>query len=209
MCFLLVIFSLHKQRKVTRSPKGRESLGIGFSCCCCCCQSQSQSQSKVQVQVQSFRPPSVREHTFLCLCKERWPKESTPCLRAFRAARSRFTPLPGFFDDTSLYRRKTTCVLHVAPCGVLSVSSVAAEGDPVDQRPEPRPEPRPKPKLPLPSPPLACGKGRGLKQQQGASLLSQCLNATSPGSDQTARTVRCGSHHRSPTTFRCAARTDS
>ena len=79
-------------------------------------------------QVQSFRPPSARERTFLCLCKERWPKESTPCLRAFRATRSRSTPLPGFFDDTSLYRRKTTCVLHVAPCGVLSVSSVAAEG---------------------------------------------------------------------------------
>ncbi|WP_152984430.1 hypothetical protein [Stenotrophomonas terrae] len=44
------------------------------------------------------------------------------------ATRRGSTPPSGFFDDTSLYRRKTTCVLHVAPFGVLSAGSVATEG---------------------------------------------------------------------------------
>ena len=88
----------------------------------------------IKIKIQGFRPPAACERTFLCLCKERWPKESTPCLRAHVAMRRGSTPLAGFFDDTSLYRRKTTCVLHVAPYGVLSASSVAAEGDPVGQK---------------------------------------------------------------------------
>ncbi len=68
-----------------------------------------------------------RAHLSL-LCKERWPKESTPSLRAFRAARYRSTPLAGFSDGTSMSPRKTTHIPVRRPCGVLSASSVAAEG---------------------------------------------------------------------------------
>ncbi len=63
--FLLVIFSLHKQRKVTRSPKGRES--PGFSCCC-----QSQSKCRAFARLRRASAP------FFACAKKGGPKKAHP-----------------------------------------------------------------------------------------------------------------------------------
>ncbi len=136
-----------------------------------------------QEQEQRLSLPFGERVTFLCLCKEKITKRkapqqpngwsSTPCLRAHAATRRGSTPPPGFFDDTSLYRRKTTCVLHVAPFGVLSAGCVAAEGARKSkaleqrQRQLQRQLQRPKPKQLPPSHtlPYALRKGGQMQRQ--------------------------------------------
>jgi len=74
-------------------------------------------QPRQQLESRAFAPASQERATFLCSCKETWPKESTPCLRARRAARAGSTPPAGFFYATSLSRRKTTHIHVRRPSG--------------------------------------------------------------------------------------------
>ncbi len=74
-------------------------------------------QPRQPLESRAFTPASQERATFLCSCKETWPKESTPCLRARRAARAGSTPPEGFFYATSLSRRKTTHIHVRRPSG--------------------------------------------------------------------------------------------
>ncbi len=74
-------------------------------------------QPRQPLESRAFTPASQERATFLCSCKETWPKESTPCLRARRAARAGSTPPAGFFYATSLSRRKTTHIHVRRPSG--------------------------------------------------------------------------------------------
>ncbi|AMJ58014.1 hypothetical protein AXG53_16270 [Stenotrophomonas sp. KCTC 12332] len=81
--------------------------------------------------------------------------------------------------------------MHVAPFGVLSASSVAAEGDPVEQgqrqgqkqrqkqKRRQKLEPNQLQELPLPNPPLHFVQGRELEQKQSQSCSSLALSGAS------------------------------
>ncbi len=120
-------FSLHEQREVTRSCEaGAKALlscfrfhdwpltwpfdyrvGTGI-------QGKPEQGRK---QGQRLSLPYGARATFLCSCKETWPKETRPCLRAQPAQRAGSTPPAGFFDETSMSRRKTTRVHARRPSG--------------------------------------------------------------------------------------------
>jgi len=71
-----------------------------------------------QKQNQGLSLPFGARATFLCSCKETWPKESTPCLRALRACG---TPGPLRRRDFSTRHpcrvEKRRASMHVAPAG--------------------------------------------------------------------------------------------
>ena len=113
-------FSLHEQREVTRSCEAGAKALLSifrFHAWPLAWPFDYRVGTDVQGKPEQGREQDQRlslsfgaRATFLCSCKETWPKESTPCLRARRATRAGSTPPPGFFDETSLSRRKTTCI---------------------------------------------------------------------------------------------------
>ena len=120
-------FSLHEQREVTRSCEAGAKALLSifrFHAWPLAWPFDYRVGTDVQGKPEQGREQDQRlslpfgaRATFLCSCKETWPKESTPCLRARRAARVGSTPPPGFFYATSLSRRKTACVPARRPSG--------------------------------------------------------------------------------------------
>ena len=125
VCFLLVIFSLHKQRKVTRSPKGRESSCSGFCLSFCFCLGDAKGQ--VKVKARAFAPLRGASTPFFACAKKRGPKKAHPA--------SAPTPLRGagplrqrdFSTRHPCRGEKRRASMHVA-LRVLPTGSVAAEG---------------------------------------------------------------------------------
>ena len=118
-------FSLHEQREVTRSCEAGAKALLSifrFHAWPLAWPFDYRVGTDVQGKPEQGREQDQRlslpfgaRATFLCSCKETWPKESTPCLRARRATRAGSTPPPGFFDETSMSRRKTTCIHARSP----------------------------------------------------------------------------------------------
>ncbi len=165
----MVIFSLHKQRKVTRSPKGSESL---CSCSCSCSRSSSSSSScsssnstaikvkvKVKVKVKGFRSPSAREHTltshsaveelFFACAKKRGPKR-------------RFSTAEWLVKHT-LPTRLPRCALQVHSAGRIFRRYI-----PVSSKNDVHPCTSPRTGSCLPAPSLRKGPGgsRAIEQRQ-------------------------------------------
>ena len=164
-CFLLVSFSLHEQRKVTRSPKGSESSGSGLRTCL---GSHVRTSRATTTKAKAFAPLRGASAPFFACAKKRGPKKAHP---AYAPSALRATG-PLHWQDFStrhpcLVEKRRTSVC-VAPFGVLSASSVAAEGNPVEpeQQQEQEQEQQQQQELPLPGPPLRFAQGRGLEQQQ-------------------------------------------
>jgi len=181
--FLLVIFSLHKQRKVTRSPKGSESL---CSCSCSCSRSSSSSSSsssscsssnstaiKVKVKVKGFRPPSAREQTltshsaveelFFACAKKRGPK------RCFSTAE--------WLVKHTLPTRLPRCALQVHSAGRIFRRYI-----PVSSKNDVHPCTSPRTGSCLPAPSLRKGTGgsRAIEQRQRQRQLQLQLQLPKP-----------------------------
>ncbi len=75
------------------------------------------SLSNGRGRIKGFRSPSGRELLLFARAKRSNQEKARPCLRARRAARAGSTPPPGFFDETSLSRRKTACIHARRPSG--------------------------------------------------------------------------------------------
>ena len=147
----------------------------------------SHERQKPKLELELSLPFGERV-TSLCLCKEMITKRNTPCLRVHAAMRRGSTPPAGFFDETSLSRRKTTHIHVRRPYGVLSVSSVASEGA-QQVKSQSNSKIKTRARAPLPNPPLAYGKGR----EQSCTLRGERAELRSARAKQKRR-------HRIPST---------
>ena len=139
VCFLLVIFSLHKQRKVTRSPKGSESTCLDFDL-----PFEISKAATTEAESKALAPLRGSSAPFFAYAKQRGPKRRLFNNRMAGQVHPAYAPsalrAPGSLrwqDFSTIHpcivkKRRTS--LCVAPFGVLSASSVAAEGDLVDQK---------------------------------------------------------------------------
>jgi len=179
VCFLLVSFSLHKQRKVTRSPTGSESLCFDFDLPF----GTSKAAAAAKPESKAFAPLRGESAPFFACAKKRGPKRRLFSSRMAGQAHPAYVPsalrAPGSLrwqDFSTIHpcivekRRASVCV---APFEVLSASSVAAEGDPVEHEQRQEPEQLQLQlqlqKLPLLNPPLPCAarKGAGWSKDTG------------------------------------------
>ena len=190
MCFLLVTSSLHKQRKVTRSPKGSESL-------CLCSRSNGNgngngNQDQDQDQDQGLSPAfGARAHLSLLVQRKVAQRKHTLPTRLPRCALQvhsaagifrRYILVSSKNDVRPARRPVRGLVCQLRRCGRGPVG----QGLEQRQRPKPRPKPKPKPELPSPQP-LSRTNGRGAYSCRSLALL--CRSAC-------ARRAEAGSKHR-------------
>ncbi len=175
VCFLLVTSSLHKQRKVTRSPKGSESTCLDFDL-----PFGISKAATTEAESKAFAPLRDTSAPFFACAKKRGPKRRLFNGRMAGQAQppyapsARRAPDPLRWQDFStihpciVAKRRTS--LCVAPFGVLSASSVAAEGDPVDQKLTQQHKQKQKRPHPNPSP-ASQERGYGATAKAAATLL--------------------------------------
>ena len=156
--FLLVIFSLHKQRKVTRSPKGRESS------CSCSCFSRSRSRSRCRCQDQDQRlSPACGARAHLSLLVQRNMAQRGASSTAEWLVKHTLPPRPRrcatrVHSAGRIFRRD----IHVSskndahPCAsprsgsclpAPSLRKGPGKSKAEEPKPKPKQKPKPKPKL--------------------------------------------------------------
>jgi len=162
VCFLWATFLCTSKERCARAPKGSESsclglgLGLGFSF-------RSDLQKTAKARAKAFSP--LRGASCFSLLVQRKDNQKKRLFNSRMAGQAHpayapsalRAPGPLRWQDFSTIHpcivEKRRASLHVAPLGVLSASSVAAEGDPVEQHLEQQRKQEQLQELPLPNPP--------------------------------------------------------